>query len=356
MKRAVFLDRDGTIIEDTYYLHDPEKIIVLPYAVKALKKLQNFGFSLVIISNQSGIGRGYFKEKTLTTVNKRLLSMLKHSGINIDGIYYSPYYKESKIAKYRKGVNFRKPNPGMLLQAAKDLNIELTASYIVGDKESDIGAGVNAGLKSNILIKGKYKYEKKEFVPDKIAENLDKATDWIIGQETQSRIITNKKKLKEIVQQLKKSEKRIVTTNGVFDILHIGHIRYLKECKKYGDILVIGLNSDQSAKINKGKTRPVINQFARAEMLINLKPVDYVYIFNEKDPREFLKIVKTDVHIKAADYTMNQIIEKRTVEKNEGKVILAKVIKGYSTTDIIKKIATIQEDDNICEICHCEER
>ncbi len=338
MDRAVFLDRDGIIIEDTYYLHDPEKIIMLPYSIKALKKLQNFGFKLIIISNQSGVGRGYFKENTVKSVNKRLLSMLKSSEVNISGIYYSPHYKESKIPKYRKGANFRKPKPGMLLQTAKELNIELTASYMIGDREPDIGAGVNAGLKANILVKGKYKYEKKQFIPDKTVKNMDQAADWIINNEIKSNIITDIKRLKDVAQQTRKRKKRIITTNGVFDILHIGHIRYLNECKKYGDVLIVGVNSDESVKMNKGKNRPVINQFARAEILINLKPVDYVYIFNEKDPGGFLKIVKTDIHVKAGDYKMSQIIEKNAVEKNGGKIILAHAVKGYSTTDIINKM------------------
>lgn len=210
MDRAVFLDRDGTIIEDTYYLHDPEKIIMLPYSIKALKKLQNFGFKLIIISNQSGVGRGYFKENTVKSVNKRLLSILKSSGINIAGVYYSPHYKESKIPKYRKGANFRKPEPGMLLQAANDLNIELTASYMIGDREPDIGAGVNAGLKANFLVKGKYKYEKKQFIPDKTVKNMDHAAAWIINNETKSNIITDKKQLIEIIKHLRKEKKKLL--------------------------------------------------------------------------------------------------------------------------------------------------
>ncbi len=340
MKRAVFLDRDGTIIKDTCYLNDPEKIIILPYTVRALKKLQDLGFILVLISNQSGVGRGYFKETALHAINKRLLNMFKKSGINITGYYYSTYYKQSRIKKYTKGAECRKPRAGMLYKAAKDLDIELSASYMIGDRDLDIGTGINAGLKGNIYVRSKYKYQHDEFVPDKKVKDLDKAADWIIKKELSSCIITDKKILEKLVKQIRKKKKKIVTTNGAFDILHIGHLRYLHECRKYGDVLIAGLNSNKSVRMYKPKNRPIIDQFARAEMLVNLKPVDYVFIFNERDPREFLKIVKTDVHIKAGDYTMDRIIEKNVVESLGGKVMLIPYLSGCSSTNIIKKIKT----------------
>ncbi len=338
MKRAVFLDRDGIIIKDTCYLNDPEKIIILPHAVRALKKLQDFGFILVIISNQSGVGRGYFKEAALHAINKQLLNMLKKSGVNITGVYYSTYYKPSKIKKHTKGAECRKPRAGMLYEAAKDLDIELSASYMIGDRDSDIGTGINGGLKGNIYVKSKYKYEHDEFVPDKKVKNPDRAADWIIKKELSSRIITDEKILEKLVRQIRKKKRKIVTTNGAFDILHIGHLRYLHECRRYGDVLIAGLNSNKSVRMYKPKNRPIIDQFARAEMLANLKPVDYVFIFNERDPREFLKIVKTDFHIKACDYTMDRIIEKKVVESLGGEVILIPYLMGCSVTNIIKKI------------------
>jgi len=338
MNRAVFLDRDGTIIVDTYYLHDPEKLKLLPYSISALKQLQELGFLLIIVSNQSGIGRGYFSEKTMIKVNNKLIDILKKNRIKISGVYYSPFYENSKVKKYRQKKKFRKPGPGMLLKAAKDFNIELSASYMIGDKESDIGAGINSGVKSNILIKGMYPFKNIEYHPDKIVRNIKQAANWITEKEIQSHIIMSREILKKTVTSIKKKKKKIITTNGVFDILHIGHIRYLNECRKYGHVLIVGVNSDDSVKRIKGKDRPIINQFARAEMIASLKPVDYVYIFNEDDPCSFLNLVKTDVHIKAGDYTIDQIIEKNTVERHGGQVILVKAIKGFSTTNILKKI------------------
>ncbi len=145
--------------------------------------------------------------------------------------------------------------------------------------------------------------------------------------------------LKNIVQELKKKNKSIVTTNGIFDILHIGHIRYLKQAKKLGDVLIIALNSDSSTKKIKGPKRPLNNEKDRAEALASLECVDYVAVFNENGPIKILEKVKPDVHVKGSDYKIDQIIEKYTVEKNNGKIILIPEIKGYSTTDLIKRIA-----------------
>ena len=145
--------------------------------------------------------------------------------------------------------------------------------------------------------------------------------------------------LKNIVENLKKQNKKIVTTNGVFDILHIGHIRYLKEAKKLGDILIVAINSDNSVKKIKDPKRPLNNENDRAEALASLECVDYVAIFNENDPTKILEKIKPNVHAKGGDYKIEQIIEKETVEKNNGKIVLIPKVKGYSTTDLIKKIA-----------------
>lgn len=144
--------------------------------------------------------------------------------------------------------------------------------------------------------------------------------------------------LKKIIENLKEQNKSIVTTNGVFDILHLGHIKYLKEAKKLGDILIVAMNSDSSVKQIKGPERPINNQKVRAETLSALEFIDYIIIFNETDPIKILSEIKPNIHVKGGDYKINKIIEKDTVEKNNGKVVLIPKIKGYSTTDLINKI------------------
>ncbi|MBW2976425.1 D-glycero-beta-D-manno-heptose 1-phosphate adenylyltransferase [Candidatus Woesearchaeota archaeon] len=147
--------------------------------------------------------------------------------------------------------------------------------------------------------------------------------------------------LEKITARLKKENKKIVTTNGVFDILHLGHIRYLKEAKKLGNILIVAINSDSSVKKIKGPGRPLNNENDRAEALASLECVDYVAIFHETDPIYILGKIKPYIHVKGGDYKLNQIIEKDAVEKNNGKIVLIPEVKGYSTTKFIKKIAEL---------------
>lgn len=153
--------------------------------------------------------------------------------------------------------------------------------------------------------------------------------------------IKTRDEIRKIAEDLRKQGKKIVTTNGSFDLLHIGHVTYLKEAKKLGDVLIIGLNSDSSVKQYKSDKRPIVPENDRAEMLAALEFVDYVVIFSETDPRELLKAIKPDIHVKAADYTMDQIIEKAVVEENGGKVILLPLVKGKSTTNMINKIIEV---------------
>ncbi|MBI2651242.1 D-glycero-beta-D-manno-heptose 1-phosphate adenylyltransferase [Candidatus Woesearchaeota archaeon] len=150
--------------------------------------------------------------------------------------------------------------------------------------------------------------------------------------------ILTKEALKKTVENLKKQNKKIVTTNGVFDILHIGHIRYLQEAKKLGDVLIVAVNSDSSVKKIKGPKRPLNNENDRAEALASLECIDYATIFSEDNPIKILEIIKPNIHAKGSDYNISQIIEKDAVEKNKGKIALIPLVKGHSTTQLINKI------------------
>lgn len=147
--------------------------------------------------------------------------------------------------------------------------------------------------------------------------------------------------LASIVADLKKHGKKIVTKNGAFDLLHVGHIRMLEESKTLGDILIVGVNSDASIKQYKSDTRPIISENDRAEMVAALSCVDFVTIFNERDPRNFLEIVKPDIHTGPGDYTVETMFETSTVEKNGGKVIIIPRTPHESTTSIIERILKI---------------
>lgn len=140
------------------------------------------------------------------------------------------------------------------------------------------------------------------------------------------------------LKSLKESGKKIVFTNGCFDILHTGHVSYLNEAKSCGDILVIGLNSDASVKRLKGETRPVNNEADRKFVLENLKAVDFVFIFEEDTPLKLIKEVNPNVLVKGGDWKVEQIVGSDFVMANGGEVKSLQFVNGYSTTNIIEKI------------------
>ena len=150
--------------------------------------------------------------------------------------------------------------------------------------------------------------------------------------------IQTRETLTQIIAQEKDKEKTIVTTNGCFDLIHVGHLRYLQAAKKLGDLLVVGINSDSSVRKLKGEKRPLIPENERAEMLAGLNCVDYVVIFPELEPISLLSELKPDIHVKGGDYTIEQVIERKVVEENGGKVIVGLNIAGKSTTNIIQTI------------------
>ncbi len=142
------------------------------------------------------------------------------------------------------------------------------------------------------------------------------------------------------IQKWHSGHKKIVLTNGCFDLIHVGHLRTFYEAKKLGDLLIVGINSDQSVRSLKGETRPIISEQDRAELVSALKPVDYVIIFNEKNVSRLLKLVKPDVYVKGGDYTLESLPEKETIARFGIKVEFIPLVVGISTTELIKRIRT----------------
>lgn len=153
--------------------------------------------------------------------------------------------------------------------------------------------------------------------------------------------IESSERLKDILARLQSKGKRIVFTNGCFDILHIGHIDYLSRARKMGDILVVGLNSDSSVKRIKGKGRPVNKELDRAKILASLYFVDYVVIFNESTPKELIKKLRPDVLVKGGDWKIKDIVGSDIVRSYGGKVKRISFVKGYSTTSVIEKLCRL---------------
>lgn len=155
--------------------------------------------------------------------------------------------------------------------------------------------------------------------------------------------LIKRENLQELLKELRKAGKVIVTTNGCFDILHVGHVRYLETTKKFGDVLIVALNSDKSVKSIKGEGRPINNEEDRAEILCALKSVDYVVLFDEDSPAKLLAEIKPDVHTKGADYTMETLPEAKIITENGGRVEFISFVEGKSTTSTIAKINSQSE-------------
>jgi len=151
--------------------------------------------------------------------------------------------------------------------------------------------------------------------------------------------IQDLRKLKKLISYFKARRKKIVFTNGCFDLLHYGHVKYLQDAKKRGDVLVVGINSDSSAKRIKGEKRPVVNEKDRLRLVAALESVDYVVLFKEDTPLKIIKFLKPDVLVKGADWNKNNIVGKDFVISYGGGVSAIKFVKGYSTSNLIKKIA-----------------
>ena len=150
--------------------------------------------------------------------------------------------------------------------------------------------------------------------------------------------LIERKDVVNVLNDLRKDGKTIVTTNGCFDILHVGHVRYLQKTKTFADYSVVMLNSDKSVRSIKGPTRPVNNEKDRAEILCALSCVDYVVLFDEDSPESLIAEIKPDVHTKGADYTVETLPEAKTIIENGGRIEFISFVEGKSTTSIIEKM------------------
>ena len=179
MKRAVFLDRDGTIIEDRDYLKRVEDVVIFPGAALALKQLQDAGFLLFIVSNQSGIGRGYFTLDDVEKVNGYIATELAKSGVKFEKIYFAPEAPEQPS----RG---RKPSPQFLFDARDEFGVDLSRSYMIGDKLIDLESGWNAGVKKSLLVRTGYGAKVEKVAPEKlrpavVVDNLAAAVNWVLA-------------------------------------------------------------------------------------------------------------------------------------------------------------------------------
>lgn len=183
---AVFLDRDGTINEQMGYINHISRFVLLPNVSKAISRLNHFGYLTIVLSNQSGVARGYFPIELVYRVNDYMESMLKKNNATIDAIFFCPHYPNGKVPAYSKSCDCRKPGIGLVQKAAKHFDIDMQNSYMVGDRYTDIEMARRCGLPSVLVKTGyglgdlEYVIPKRDLKPSFIASDLQDAVEWII--------------------------------------------------------------------------------------------------------------------------------------------------------------------------------
>ena len=180
---VIFLDKDGTLIKDVPYNVDPELICLEPGAARGLQRLAQAGYHFVVVSNQSGVARGYFKAEALGPVADRLDALIREAaGVGLAGFYYCPHHPQGSLAEYAVECDCRKPQPGLLLKAAADLGIDLERAWMVGDILNDVEAGKRAGCRTILVDNGNETEWKPGPLrkPDWIVKNLEEAAEAIL--------------------------------------------------------------------------------------------------------------------------------------------------------------------------------
>jgi len=188
--RAVFIDRDGTVTEEVAYLNHPDKLRLIEGSAEGIRLINDIGLKVILVTNQSGVARGYFPEHMVKKVHDRLEELLKERGARLDALYYCPHHPSAGETPYRTDCECRKPKTGMIDTSIKDLDIDVKHSYVIGDKLSDIAFARNAGA-MGILVQTGYGQKELENLggrpgvePDLIAKDLLEAAAWIKDKES----------------------------------------------------------------------------------------------------------------------------------------------------------------------------
>lgn len=190
--RALFLDRDGTINIDVGYPRDFSQVTIYPSSFEAIRKVNEAGFRVVVVTNQSGVGRGFLSEDDLASLHQKMTSALAAGGARLDAIYYCPHHDQAVDPRYRVECDCRKPRPGMALRAARAFDLDLAASYMIGDKVEDVQFGLAAGA-APILVRTGYgeasavKLTGLGIHPAAVASGILEAVDWLLERESAAR-------------------------------------------------------------------------------------------------------------------------------------------------------------------------
>jgi len=347
-RAAAMLDRDGNLNEDVEYLADPERLVLLPNAARAVRMLNQEGVAAVLTTNQSGIPRGLLTEETLALIHEKLNAMLAAEGAHLDGIYHAPALPDA-------GDPRRKPMPGMYHDAVRDLGLQGLPAYSIGDRSLDVEFGLNFGgkgirvltgtqVKADIQFDLAHLYEERKrhrvFVEETIFDAVHRLLADLILDAAPENFYLRKKfghlqKTANDVATERERGNRVVLVNGCFDLLHGGHVSYLEDARALGDRLVLAVNSSASIARLKGNGRPLMPEAERMVLLASLRHVDYLTVFHEDSADYVLETLKPDIHAKGTDYRDDNVPELQTSRRLGIETRIAGNPKENSSRDII---------------------
>jgi len=181
---AVFFDRDGTLNEDVGYLDRLERLRIYPFATEALRVVSRAGYRIVVVTSQAGIAHGVIDEPTVDGIHAHMLARFADAGVHVDGVYYCPHHPDAKVERYRVTCDCAKPKPGLVLQAARDLDLDLARSFVVGDRWRDVLMGQGAGVRG-VIVRTGYGGTEADVPPpgaraEAVVANAMEAASWIV--------------------------------------------------------------------------------------------------------------------------------------------------------------------------------
>jgi D-glycero-D-manno-heptose 1,7-bisphosphate phosphatase len=191
-RRAVFMDRDGTLSEEVGYVNHPSRFRLFPYAASAIKHLNDSGWLAIVITNQAGVARGYFSEDMIQTIHAAMRQELENSGARLDAVYYCAHHPTVGEPPYRLDCDCRKPKPGLISRAAKEFDIDLEGSWMVGDRYGDVELARNAGVNSAFVLsgygRGEWEHQRAGWIekPDLVAKDLLEAVKAIVSRKAET--------------------------------------------------------------------------------------------------------------------------------------------------------------------------
>ncbi len=328
---SVILDRDKTINADPGYLNDPAKVALLPRAADGIRLLNQFGIRVFVASNQSGVARGLISLTELAAVNAKISALLAAEGAHVEKIYVCPHGDDD-------GCDCRKPKPGLVQQIIDEYAIDPARTFIAGDRARDLECAIPFDIRG-ILVGPDETVKPPNMVFH--AENLHEAAAFILEtvfeEESHSKVFATAEAFLPQLEKTKNAGKKVIFTNGCFDLVHSGHVQLLAQARALGDYLVLGLNSDRSVRALKGESRPVNNEQDRARILAQLPYIDAVVIFDEDTPVELMQRLKPDIQVKGGDYIKEKLPEYPVMKEMGKEIVILPFRKGYSTTGILAR-------------------